>query len=186
MDREAFTRELVRSRHDPGNLARLFDLVYDELIGISRRQLRSVGALHTLNTTELINEAFVRMVDGDSASMEDRAHFCAYAARAMRAILVDRARRRMARKRGGGVIPDTFRDDLSGRAPDDPAMLIDVHDALSGLEAVNERLARVVECRFFGGMTIDETASALGMTDRTVRRDWLKAKAWLNDELHDA
>jgi len=184
MDQQSFTQALERSRDRNEHVARLFDLVYDELVGISRRQLRSVEALHTLNTAELINEAFMRLVDGESACWENRVHFCSYAARAMRTILVDRARRRMAQKRGGGVIPEAFEDDTpAGRAPSDPAVLIDVHDALSKLEAENERLARVVECRFFGGMTAEETAAALDVTDRTVRRDWLKAKAWLHEEL---
>jgi RNA polymerase sigma factor (TIGR02999 family) len=185
MDPKTFTQLLIDSRQAEGRVGQLFDLLYDELYKIAHRQLHAVQAPHTLNTAELINEAFVRMVDRDSASWQDRAHFCAYAARAMRAILIDRARRRMAQKRGGGVLPETFREEELGAQSDldESRLLIEVNDALSRLEEVNERLARVVECRFFGAMTVEETAGALGVTDRTVRRDWLKAKTWLHDEL---
>jgi RNA polymerase sigma factor (TIGR02999 family) len=185
MDPKTFTQLLIDSRQSEGRVGQLFDLLYDELGRIAHRQLHRVRAPHTLNTAELINEAFMRMVDREAASWQDRAHFCAYAARAMRAILIDRARRRMAQKRGGGVLPETFREDelAAPAATDEARLLISVNDALSRLEQENERLARVVECRFFGAMTVEEIAGALGVTDRTVRRDWLKAKAWLHDEL---
>lgn len=185
MDPRTFTQILIDSRQEQGDVGQLFDLVHDELGKIAHRQLRAVQMPHTLNTAELINEAFIRMVDRKGATWQDRAHFCAYAARAMRGILVDRARRRMAQKRGGGVLPQTLHEEelpaLSGG--DEAQLLIDLSDALTRLGEENERLARVVECRFFGAMTVDETAAALGITDRTVRRDWLKAKVWLHDEL---
>ncbi len=185
MDPKTFTQILIDSRQEQGHVGQLFDLVYNELGKIAHRQLSAVQAPHTLNTAELINEAFVRMVDRSGASWQNRAHFCAYAARAMRGILVDRARRRMAQKRGGGVLPQTLHEEElpAMSAGDESRLLIDLNEALTRLAEENERLARVVECRFFGAMTVDETAAALGVTDRTVRRDWLKAKAWLHDEL---
>jgi RNA polymerase sigma factor (TIGR02999 family) len=164
---------------------RLFTLLYDELRRVAHRQLFGQQPDATLDTTALIHEAFLRMVDQDQVDWADRAHFFAYAARTMRTIIVDYARRRGAQKRGGRLKRISFDDpDLPIDAQAEAIVVVD--DALTQLAAINERLCRVVECRFFGGMSIEETAAALSVTDRTVRRDWLKAKAWLYDALYGA
>jgi RNA polymerase sigma factor (TIGR02999 family) len=163
-------------------LDRLFSLLYDELRRVAHRQLLSQQRDATLNTTALIHEAYLRMVDQHQADFEDRAHFFAYAARTMRAIIVDYARRRCADKRGGRMTRLSLDDsDLPIEAQAEAIVAVD--DALTRLAQLSERLGRVVECRFFGGMSIDETAAALDVTDRTVRRDWIKAKAWLYEAL---
>jgi RNA polymerase sigma factor (TIGR02999 family) len=163
-------------------LDRLFSLLYDELRRVAHRQLLGQQGDATLNTTALIHEAYLRMVDQHQADWEDRAHFFGYAARTMRTIIVDYARRRCAGKRGGRMTRLSFDDsDLPIEAQAEAIVAVD--DALTQLAELSERLGRVVECRFFGGMSIDETAAALDVTDRTVRRDWIKAKAWLYEAL---
>jgi RNA polymerase sigma factor (TIGR02999 family) len=172
--------QLLKASRDGSREAfdHLFSLLYDELRRVAHRQLLSQQRDATLNTTALIHEAYLRMVDHDQVTWEDRAHFFAYAARVMRAIIVDYARRRGALKRGGLMSRLPFDDaDLPVDAQADVVVAID--HALTHLAEVNERLSHVVECRFFGGMSIEEIAAALGVTDRTVRRDWIKAKAWL-------
>jgi len=160
----------------------LFSLLYDELRRIAHRQLAGQPRDRTLNTTALIHEAYLRMVDQTQVDWEDRAHFFAYAARAMRAIIVDYARRRCAQKRGGHLAHVSFDDrDLPVEAQAE--MIVAVDTALTQLTEVSERLGRIVECRFFGGMSLDEIAAALRVSDRTVRRDWIKAKTWLYSEL---
>jgi len=162
---------------------RLFALLYDELRGVAHRQLEAGARGGTLNTTALINEAYLRMVDQTQASWEDRAHFFAYASRTMRTVIVDYARRRQAKKRGGHMDRLSLQErDLS--VEDQAEMIVAVDDALTRLSEVSERLCRIVECRFFGGMSVDETAAALEVSDRTVRRDWIKAKAWLYAALY--
>ena len=160
----------------------LFPLLYDELRVLARSQLRGEAADRTLNVTALISEAYLRMVDQTRAEWTDRAHFFAYAARAMRAVLVDYARRRGALKRGGEAHLVSLDDrDIPVEAQCD--LLVALDDALTRLGELNDRLCRTVEYRFFGGMTEEETAAVLGVSDRTVRRDWLKARAWLHAEL---
>lgn len=160
----------------------LFPLLYDELHLLAIRHLRGQARDRTLNATALVNEVYLRMVDQTQAEFADRAHFFAYASRAMRAILVDYARRRGARKRGGDAVHVSLDDgDIPVETQAD--MLLSLDEALTGLTALSERLGRIVEYRFFGGMTEEEAAAALGVSDRTVRRDWLKAKAWLYAEL---
>jgi RNA polymerase sigma factor (TIGR02999 family) len=161
---------------------RLFPLLYDELHRLASYQLRGQPRHRTLNATALINEAYLRMVDQTQAEFEDRAHFFGYAARAMRTILVDYARRRGTHKRGGGL----HHVSLDGRdiAVDEQAdLLVALDDALSTLASLSDRLSRTVELRFFGGMTESEAAEALGVSERTIRRDWTKARAWLYAEL---
>ena len=161
---------------------RLLPLVYDELRRVAHRQLGRERSGHTLSTTALVHEAYLRLVDQTRARWVDRAHFFAVAAGVMRRILVDYARRFRAAKRGGGVQPvDLDRVEVS--LDERSEMLINLDEALGRLAELNPRLSRVVEYRFFGGMTEEETAEALGVTDRTVRRDWIKAKAWLSREL---
>lgn len=160
----------------------LVPLVYDELRRIASRQLRRESVGHTLNTTGLVHEAYLRLVDQTRVQWINRAQFFAVAARIMRRILLDHARRVSASKRGGGwqrLELEHAEVPIEERA----AELVALDEALERLSALNPRLTQVVECRFFGGMTEEETAAALGVTDRTVRRDWVKAKGWLHREL---
>jgi RNA polymerase sigma factor (TIGR02999 family) len=163
-------------------LERLFPLVYEDLQRIARAQLAREGAGHTLETAGLVHEAYIRLVDQTRVEWRDRQHFYAVASRAMRRILVDHARRRRAAKRGGDWQRIEL-EDCSASVEERIDTLIAVDDALSRLEAIDERLCRVVEYRFFGGLSEAEMAEALGVTDRTIRRDWVKAKAWLYREL---
>ena len=149
----------------------LVPLVYDELRAIAHRQLGREWSPQTLTTTALVHEAYVRLVNPTRAGWEDRAHFYAAAARAMRHILIDRARRRHALKRGGTDRPLSL-DDVQVAVDEQAGALLSLDDALDRLAALRERLAQVVEMRFFGGMSEEETAHALGVSARTVRRDW--------------
>jgi RNA polymerase sigma factor (TIGR02999 family) len=162
---------------------RLMTLVYDELRAVARRQLRRWRPGQTLDTTALVHETYLRLVDQAGASWQDRAHFLSVAGVAMRHILVDAARRRVAKKRGGEGLritlddlqPDQGGTDASRRAVE----ILDLDEALTSLAVRNERLSRLVELRFFAGLTEEETAQTLGTSERTVRRDWLKARAFL-------
>ena len=157
---------------------RLYDHVYDALHAIAHRQLRKRSAGQTLRTTALVHEAYLRLVDQTRAQWNDRVHFFAVAALAIRHILVNYARRKRAQKRGGGW----HRLDLdeAALAPEERAdVLLALDEALDDLAALDERLSRVVVLRFFGGMTEEEIARADGVSARTVRRDWHKAKAFL-------
>jgi RNA polymerase sigma factor (TIGR02999 family) len=163
-------------------LDQLLPLVYEELWRIAHRRLLAEPTGHTLDTTALVHEAYLKLVDQTQAEWRDRTHFLAIASMAMRRILVDHARKHRAAKRGGArtrVRLDAV--DLSVEERVD--MLIDLDRALTRLAEVDERLSRVVECRFFGGMTEEETADALGVTARTVRSDWTTAKGLLYLEL---
>jgi RNA polymerase sigma factor (TIGR02999 family) len=162
-------------------LSQAFEAAYDELRRLARRQLRRLRPGQTLTTTALVNEAFVKLVQGRVDAV-DRAHFIALAARAMRQILVDYARQRRSRKRGGDRPPVTF-DEESIAIETMADEMVEIDRALRRLESLDERLARIVEWRFFGGMTEEEVAEALGVTARTVRRDWQKARAFLFREL---
>ncbi len=157
----------------------LFPLLYQELRRIAHRQLARERSGHTLSTTALVHEAYLELVDQSRAQWVDRAHFLAVAARVMRRVLLEYARQHRAEKRGGGRAPVVLDDALAIAADARADALIETDDALERLAAIDERLARVVECRFFGGLTDAETAEALGITERTVRRDWVKAKLWL-------
>jgi len=161
----------------------LVPMLYDDLRRLARSARWKVSAGSTLQTTALVHEAYLRL--RRSAGFNDRQHFMRSAAIAMRQILVNLARDALADKRGGGA-PQMTLDD----APELPAAsaesLLEVSDALQRLNLLSPRLAQVVECRFFGGFSDEETATALGLTDRTVRRDWLKARAWLLRELSAA
>jgi RNA polymerase sigma factor (TIGR02999 family) len=166
---------------DGGALPEAFAASYDELRRLARRQLRRLRPGQTLTTTALVHEAYVKLVKGP-VQAEGRTHFFALAARAMRQILVDYARRRASGKRGGGLRRSTLEaDSIPVEAIADEMLGID--RALTRLESLDERLAKVVEWRFFGGMTEEEVAEALGVTVRTVRRDWQKARAFLYREL---
>jgi RNA polymerase sigma factor (TIGR02999 family) len=162
-------------------LDELVPLVYHELRVAAQRELMRRPS-DTLSATALVNELYLKLAGGERAAWRDRAHFLAVSAIAMRQILVDRARRRTAGKRGGARRAVTL-DEGVVAAQADAASLLDLHDALDRLAALDERLARVVECRFFGGMSEQEIAEALFVTERTVRRDWVKARALLHHAL---
>ena len=169
---------------DRGALDRAFPLVYEELRRLAHRQLRRESEGHTLSTTALVHEAYLKLVDQTRGEWRDRAHFLAIAATAMRRILVDHARRHGTDKRGGADRPLPI-DSLEQLPLEDRAeFLVDLDDALSRLASLDERQARVVECRFFGGYTEEETAKTLGVGLRTVKRDWAKARSWLHRELY--
>ena len=161
-------------------LDRLLPLVYEELRFLARRQLGREQVGHTLRPTGLVHEAYMKLAGGGGIAAEDRAHFLAIAARAMRQVLVDHARRRTAAKRGGGWNRTTLTDGKQS-IEFDPAEMLALDRALAELEP---RQRQVVEYRFFGGMEEREIAEVLGVTDRTVRRDWVKARAWLYRSLY--
>lgn len=163
---------------------RLWPLVYEELRRIAHRQLARERQEHTLGTTALVHEAYLKLVDQTRARFDDRAHFFAVAAQAMRRILVDYARRYRAEKRGAARERVSLEEAML--AADQRAdTLVALDEALTRLAEVNDRLGRVVECRFFAGLTEEETAEALAVTARTVRRDWVKAKGWLAEALRE-
>jgi len=167
---------------DDRSIDRLVPYVYDELRQIAHRQLMRVRSGQTYCTTELVHEAYLRLVDQTRASWQDRLHFLAASARAMRHILIDYARRSGRIKRGGGQIRITL-DESMISGGDRAQVFIALDKALNQLAMLSPRLAQVVELRFFGGMNEGEMAELLGMSERTVRRDWRKAKAWLADAL---
>jgi RNA polymerase sigma factor (TIGR02999 family) len=164
-------------------LERLAPLVYGELRGIAHRQLEVERPDHTLSTTALVHEAYLKLVDQTRASWEDRAQFFAVAARIMRRILVDYARRHRALRRGGARRPASLDDAGAVAVAERAEEVIALDEALERLALLDERLSRVVECRYFAGLTEEETAQALGVTRRTVARDWVKAKGWLYKQL---
>ena len=146
--------------------------------------MRHEGAGNSLQATALVNEAYIRLVDAQRVAWHDRTHFLAVAARVMRRILVDHARARRSRKRGGLAARVTFDEGLVAAGEPTPD-LVALDDALEALAAFDERKSRVVELRFFGGFTVDETASALNVSPDTVMRDWRLAKAWLQRAMRD-
>jgi RNA polymerase sigma factor (TIGR02999 family) len=176
--------ELLRAHAsgDPTALDRLFPAVYDELRRMARGRLRHERADHTLGATELVHEAFFRLVKLDRIDWRGRAHFLAIAAQAMRNVLLDYAVQRGAQKRGGGARPVTLeRLEVAADVPTEE--LLALCEALDRLERLEPRQARVVECRFFAGLSLDETAAALSVSPATVSRDWTIARAWLHAEL---
>lgn len=164
---------------------RLFPLVYRELRRIAAVQMRAERSDHTLEPTALVHEAFLRLAGAAGVQPKNRSHFFAIAAQAMRRILVDHARRRRAQKRGLGERPALLKD-VADAAADPDGYVVALHDALQELAEIDERQARIVELRFFGGMTIEETAESLGLGHATVERDWKLAKAWLHRRIGDA
>lgn len=162
---------------------RAFSLLYDELRRIAGSQMRRENDGHTLQPTALVNEAYVKLVKGPPQNPADRQHFVALAARAMRQVLVDHARAHKAAKRGGGVRPVTL-DEAAARSLTAPEDIIALDTALERLDGVDPQLRQVVELRYFGGMHEPEIATLLGVTPRTVRRYWSRARAWLHRELN--
>jgi RNA polymerase sigma factor (TIGR02999 family) len=187
-DPEAITEALCDLRNGaPDAMERLAPLVYEQLKRIARRYLRAEAAGHTLSTTALVHEAYLKLVDQTRAEWQDRGHFYAVASGAMRRILVDYARRYSAARRGGDddgrpVRPLTL-DNIEIANAERADVLVALDEALERLGRFDERQARVVECRFFGGLTEGETASALGISQRTVAREWVTARGWLFQEL---
>ncbi len=175
------------SSHREGNAdasKELFVLVYDELRGIASRQLSFRSPGETLNTTGLVHEAYLKMFDRGDVDWTDRAHFFAVSARAMRQILVDYARKVNAEKRGGKAHRTEFMaSQITGNTQ--PVDILGLDEALTELQSFDERLAQIVEYRFFGGLSIEETAEVLGLSGRTVDRDWYKAKSFLYLKLNE-
>ncbi len=170
---------------DASAFGRLVPLVYDDLRRLAKVQLRRLRPGETLDTTALIHEAYLRLVDQQQSRWNHRSHFFAVAATAMRQILIDHARYLARDKRGGGAQVLPLEEAIAG-SQDEALGLIELDLALKKLAADHPRQVQVVECRFFVGLTAGETAEALGVGLRTVERDWLKAKAWLRDELSGA
>jgi RNA polymerase sigma factor (TIGR02999 family) len=169
---------------EAGAVESMFPVVYDELRRLAHRHLSREPTGRTLGTTELVHEAYLRLIDQTRVEWTGRAHFMGVAATAMRRILVDRARARRSLKRGGARVPVSL--DAVDLGTDERAdLLVALDEALDRLRELDARQARVVECRFFGGMTEDETAEALSIGLRTAKRDWSKAKSWLYRELFD-
>jgi RNA polymerase sigma factor (TIGR02999 family) len=169
-------------RGDEAALARLIPIVYQELRRVARAKLRAEPSDHTLDTTALVHETYLRLVDLERIALQNRTHFFAMAARLMREILVDHARRKRAQKRGAGATMLRIDDVVTGR--DDRMIdILALDEALEALSAVDPRLTRVVELRFFAGLGIEETSTALGVSHATVERDWTVAKAWLYQHL---
>jgi RNA polymerase sigma factor (TIGR02999 family) len=179
----------LREHADPTALDELLPLVYDELRVLARRQRRRVGSADTLNTTGLVHEVYLKLLGASRIDATGRAHFFALAARAMRQVLSNYARARRAGKRGHGQAPltlDTAAEFLAAAGPDHAETLVALDEALGQLATRSERQSRVVECRFYAGMSIPETALALGISEATVKRDWAVAQAWLYRELKSA
>ena len=166
---------------DDSALQRLMPVVHAELRRLARREMRRERDGHTLQTTALVNEAYLRLIDVSGVTWNDRVHFFAMSARLMRRILVDHARARRYQKRGGGAQAVPFDEALVIDEPRGDLVALD--DALSSLATLDARKGQVVELRFFGGLSNEETAAALGVSEGTVRRDWRLAKAWLLNEL---
>lgn len=190
----AVTELLKASRAgEPAAYDRVFALVYEHLRAAARAQLRRdvrhrAGG-HTLSTTAVVHEAWFRLADPTRLEVRDRGHFLAIASRAMRQVLIDYARRYNASRRGSGArhVDLAAVEGAGAVAVEEKAdSIVALDEALERLAQLNPRLAQVVECRYFGGLTEADTATALGVTERTVRRDWVKARAWLNIELGGA
>lgn len=162
---------------------RVWSMLYQDLRELARRQRHRPGA--TLDTTALVHETYLKLVGRDRLEIADRSHFFALAVRVMRQLLVDLAREHAAQKRGGGAVRLSL-DQVAVAIEDQADVILGLDQALSRLEEFNERWARVVECRFFGGLSEQETAEILGLALRTVQRDWMKSRAWLRGQLESA
>src|SRR6476469_3695471 len=173
------------SQGDDAALAELTPLVYEELRRLAHRQMGGERPDHTLQTTALVNEAYLRLADQTKPRWQNRAHFFAVAARAMRQILVNYAKSSRAQKRGGGALKVEL-DEGAIVSPEQSQAIVDLHEAFERLGTLDSRKARVVELKYFGGLNHDEIAEVIKVSTVTVRRDWVFAKAWLYDELHNA
>ena len=173
------------SHGDNAALAELTPLVYEELRRLAHRHMEGQRPGHTMQTTALVNEAYLRLADQTNPSWQNRAHFFAVAARAMRQILVSYARSQRAQKRGGGALKVEL-DEVGLISPGESKEIVDLHEALERLATLDSRKAQVVELKYFGGLNYEEMAEVLKISHVTVRRDWEFAKVWLYTELHDA
>jgi RNA polymerase sigma-70 factor (ECF subfamily) len=181
---QQITRLLQAWREGDGEaLDALIPLVYDELRRLARRYMRGQKPGHTLQTTALVNEAYMRLVGSDQVRWQNRTHFFAVSAQVMRRILVDFARARTNLKRGGGAANRVTFDEAIELVPGRRTDLVALDDALRALADLNARQSQIVELRYFGGLTEEETAEVLGISERTVRREWALARAWLFREL---
>jgi RNA polymerase sigma-70 factor (ECF subfamily) len=167
---------------DRGALDRLVPVVHQELRRIARRYMAGERSGHSLQTTALVNEAYLRLVGSQKVRWQNRAHFFAISAQLMRRVLVDHARRRNYQKRGAGARPVTLAGNLNA-APQKSTDLVDLDEALESLAAVDPRKSKVVELKFFGGLSVEEIAEVLGVSPQTVLRDWKLAKVWLLREM---
>ena len=174
---------LAWSSGDTSALEKLMPLVYQELRGMALRYMRQERPDHTLQATALVNEAYLRLVDVNRIQWQNRSHFLAVAAQTMRRILVEFARQRHRQKRGGEVVHVTL-DDAPDVVQDQRVDLVALNDALAALATFDPRMSQVVELRFFGGLTVEETADVLQVSPETVMRDWKTAKVWLLRELN--
>lgn len=183
LSREDITEFLHRATEgDREALDAVFSTVYEELHRLARSQRRRWDGNHTIDTTSLIHEAYLKLVDQEGASWNDLSHFLAVAARAMRHILVNYAEKQQAAKRGGRQEPVPL-DEANPVSQEAAGEILALNEALDRLEGVNKRQAKVVEARFFGGFTIEDTAELLGTSAATVKRDWALASAWLYREI---
>jgi RNA polymerase sigma-70 factor, ECF subfamily len=164
-------------------LDKLIPIVYDDLRRIARRYIRKQPAGQTLQTTAVVHEAYMRLAGKDDLAWQNRAHFYGVCAQVMRSLLVDRARARGASKRGGGLYRAAMVDPLEP-SNNTGIDIIALDSALEGLASLDPRKAKIVELRYFGGLTVEETASFLDLSPITIKREWLKAKAWLYNELN--
>ena len=171
------------SHGDNAALTELTPLVYEELRRLAHHHMSGQRPDHTLQTTALVNEAYLRLADHTNPNWQSRAHFFAVAARAMRQILVSYARSNQAQKRGGGALKIEL-DESAILSPEQSKEIVDLHEALERLGTLDSRKAQVVELKFFGGLNYDEIAEVLKIARMTVRRDWEFAKLWLYTELH--
>ena len=167
---------------DEDALQRLFAALYPDLKRLAHAKLRHSGNM-TLNTTALVNESYLRLFQANGITVQDRSRFMGYAARVMRSIVVDTIRSKEALRHGGGDTHITLNNDLADTMGSSEAEVLHVHEALADLAQIEERLVRVVEMRYFAGMTIDEVAESMGVTHRTVARDWEKARLFLYEAL---
>lgn len=173
------------SHGDNAALIELTPLVYEELRRLAHRKMTGQRPNHTLQTTALVNEAYLRLADQTNPNWQSRAHFFAVAARAMRQIVVDYARSYRSQKRGGGALKIEL-NEAAIVSPEESRAIVDLHEALERLSTLDSRKAQVVELKYFGGLNHDEIAEVLKTSTMTVRRDWMFAKTWLYDELHNA
>ncbi len=186
VSQQRVTELLARwSQGDDAALAELTPLVYQELRRIAHHHMGGQRPDHTLQTTALINEVYLRLADQTNSRWQNRAHFFAVAARAMRQILVSYARNQQAQKRGRGAVRIEL-DEAALISPEESKEVVDLHEALERLTTLDSRKAQVVELKYFGGLTYDEIAEVLKVSHVTVRRDWEFAKVWLYTELHSA
>ena len=168
---------------DEDAMERLLPLVYDDLRSLARSHLSHERPGHTLSATALVHEAYLRLERQEAVHPESRAHFFAIASNTMRRILVDYARARKRMKRGGGAEHLPLDEALSALSEDEADEVLALHEALEQLTLINERGSRIVEMRYFGGLSVEETAEALGLSVRTVHRAWVAARAWLSKEM---